>query len=535
MEPWLDRVARRLARGSGAGTTGLERVATALADGAEGPAMTRRHALKAAAAGAVALGPAAAVLAQEGSCLGPDPVCLSNAESAFETVTAGCAASPRQAGSLWSELRCHAGARRDRARARIACRVPLDTRCPPGTVCSPDGACLPAPGTPQPQPTAPPGPQPPPIVSPCGDDTPTPESVAAARAALAAGATDVALSPGGCLRYRRTLSAGEVVADEVVAGSARVRAATYAATAADGTIDFNYDGVADERMSYRLTAGAVTVEEVLLEQLAPGGAVVARQRRTLRSDAPNTVHIVHEEPHPDTGELVRREWDDVPNPETGGGRRATRRRAAACTAAQESAIRSALAQCVSQGIPCQKSHGAPHRAEAMSSFAARVQFECDTALDLVAHADGAWNPFWRPGSPTITVNPDNLAKQSAAGQAASLCHELQHFAEGMFSAHSPAVSAAPPAQRNTIDPVYACGELCFGSAPTRCHCARCLRTHKCAPACAAYADCNPDLGAECGCPCRYKVYPTRTQCEVECPSGLCCFAFRCFPFDVSCP
>jgi hypothetical protein len=40
----------------------------------------------------------------------------------------------------------------------------------------------------------------------CAQDFPTEASLLAARTAVAAGGTDVALSPGGCLRYKRSFS-----------------------------------------------------------------------------------------------------------------------------------------------------------------------------------------------------------------------------------------------------------------------------------------------------------------------------------------
>jgi hypothetical protein len=48
----------------------------------------------------------------------------------------------------------------------------------------------------------------------CAQDFPTEASLQAARTAIVAGGTDVALSPGGCLRYKRVFSGSDLTREE---------------------------------------------------------------------------------------------------------------------------------------------------------------------------------------------------------------------------------------------------------------------------------------------------------------------------------
>jgi len=380
-----------------------------------------------------------------------------------------------------------------------------------------------------------------PVVSPCSNDTPTRDSLQAARAALSRGANDVALSPRGCYRYRRTFTGGRLSSDQVVAGSKVVRRATYGSNNSSAQTDFDYDDVPEERTTYRLTSdGAANVEEVLIEQFAPRrGPLVVRQRRPRRSNAPNVVRIVHEEQDKSqpSGPFTRLEWTigpDFPDQHV-WTMNAQPLAIRACTSEEKSQYEQALGQAIEQGIRCLNRHGSTHTAAAMAAFGARGQFECDPDLErlnLIAEAKDAWNPIsFSP--PTILINPPRFRGLSATDKAKTIFHELMHFTGGAFSVHNPILQEADLERFRIIDTIYACGELCFGSNPTKCHCASCATGTIRAPQCSSYSSCNPDLGAFCLCPCRLRYYRSRTQCAVECPSGLCCFGSKCRNFDFS--
>ena len=84
--------------------------------------------------------------------------------------------------------------------------------------------------------------------------------------------------------------------------------------------------------------------------------------------------------------------------------------------------------------------------------------------------------------------------------------------------------------------------MCFPHSstplPTKCSCARCLKTDKCDQRCQIFEDCDETLSFKC--PCRRgrnagRHYPTCAACLAGCPSGLSCFGIGfCEVVSVAC-
>jgi hypothetical protein len=484
--PWIDRAARRAAASD---------APDRLTELVERRNLTRRQALKGFAAGAILAGPASSLLsspAGAASCLRPDPACAQAAELAFADALRAC-----KRDSLWSELRCRVQAQNALTTARQACRVPDHARCPAGQRCDGSGACVAGDPAPAPEePGAPVG------TGPCAGDYPTEASLVAARAALAAGAAVVDLSPGGCMRVERaggverTTVAGTVVAELVTTASG-----------ATGRRD-------DDRDGYFEATFEIGADGSEFRWRDP--ATRALKRRETRKRDGALVHVVIEE----DGEVVQQY-------KTGEHSASVARLAADpgfCGPALDAKFNDLMMKAVSRTTKCLEQRGLGDVANEMLHAALHSTIVCGPRPGAYAAAidagDGA-----RSGR--IQIDVDANAGRPVDDVIETLAHELLHYTS--LGLHDAAHTGNDDSRMEEGDRVYACSILCAGGAtslPTRCHCATCLGSDVCDERCKQDIPCsNPDMGAICPCLLRNKWYPTYRDCVEDCSSGLICFGF----------
>jgi hypothetical protein len=362
------------------------------------------------------------------------------------------------------------------------------------------------------------------VPEPCADDDVTVDSLTAARAALDAGAPAVDLSPGGCIRYVRTVDGDQLTSDTLTFAGQTEAEYVYTADGATGREDADLDGFFESDTV--LTLG--TSPEVMLElrELDPGsGEVVTREQRMGTGD---TVHVLVEQ----YGVIV--DQFDTPAEQAVGT--AAAGTAVDCDVDHFFRYLQQMMRCMERTSKCLKQHGRKDVARGILRMGMKVAIKCgDLGGDAYAHANAREAAAGR--KPEVTIDPAKADGTTADFLASTMCHELMHF--GKLGLHDPALSDNP--RRGEMDPVYACEELCgfsgLGDGPTKCHCATCLgpKTTVCDPRCAPYRDCDPQMGAICPCSANHVWYPTYTICKSECPSGISCFGYSdCLRLDRSC-
>ena len=359
----------------------------------------------------------------------------------------------------------------------------------------------------------------------CPGDNVTDESLLAARAALEGGATEVALSPGGCTTYRRTLDGDTLTSDALVVAGKTASETSYTDTEASGRRDRNLDGVFDWEAV--LTRGtdpeiAVVIRELDLES----GQEVRREERAIRGD---TVHVVVSQ----GGEIVNEFDTTVEQPD--GFVATPAAEGTECDVSQQQRYLGALSRCMPRTSKCLRDHGREDIAKEMEQAAAKVHILCGTVGGKgYAQANAREAALGR--KPTITVDTAKMDPTSEDFRASTMCHEVMHHTS--LGLHDSGLTDTP--REFDADQVKACEELCGfafpnGPKPNKCQCASCLDTGDCDPRCAGYRDCDADMGALCLCPKRHIWYPSLTICRTECPSNLGCFGFsKCASLDRSC-
>jgi hypothetical protein len=347
----------------------------------------------------------------------------------------------------------------------------------------------------------------------CLADPVTEASLAAARAAEESGATEIPLSPGGCLTYRRTLDGDAVTSETLIAGGRTDSEYTYTDAGAMGREDRNLDGVFDWEAV--LTRGTdpeilVAIRELDLQT----GAEVRREERTVRGD---TIHVVVFE----AGTIVNQFDTAVEQP---GGLVGPADTGEECDADLKKQTEKDLDRCKARTPKCFEKHGRGDLGRAVLKAGQRVEIRCADLGDALAQANAREAVFG--AKRTITINPKRMGGASEEIRTATMCHELMHFTK--LGLHDLGFKELP--RFGEFDKVTACEQLCgYGvppATPTKCQCATCLDTLVCDDRCKSYRDCKADMGAICPCPPRHIWYPTYTICKDECPSGLNCFGYR---------
>jgi hypothetical protein len=492
---WIDRAARRAAASD---------APDRLIGLVERRDLTRRQALKGFAAGALLAGPAGALLstpdARGASCLRVDPTCARDAEQAFNAAIGAC-----KRDSLWSELGCRVKAQNALTAARHACRVPDHSRCPAGRRCDGSGACVA--GDPSP---APPEDEDGPVgTGPCAHDWPSAASLAAARAASAAGAPVVDLSAGGCIRLERS---GDT--ERLTVAGAVVSELVTSATGTTTRRDDDRDGF------FEVTAKTEDGRAEIVRRDPATRAVVRRETRTIDGDE---VHVIVEE----HGEVVQQF-------KTGRAGHSSGVSASGllgydpqyCGAERDKEYNDLMNAAVQKLTACLEKKGRGDIALELMDAYARSQILCEDIEGAYAAAIDSQDGR---GYGRVVVNPGAMAELVRADQLRVMGHELLHYTS--LGLHDSAHSEAKEESRwFEGDRVYACTSLClpgysFGQ-PNKCSCATCLETNVCDGRCAEFNECqDPNLGAICPCLLRNKWYPTFEECAVDCSSGLACFGF----------
>jgi hypothetical protein len=516
---WLDALARRLARSADGRAARRADPAPATRPSERAQfGLTRRQTLQAIALGGVA-GPLTAALASPAAtsgCLVADATCVRRARSSYRARVRRCPSS-RGAGGLFAELRCRVIANTALLAAVDECRQTSDALCPAGQVCTPAGLCQSAP-TPA---------RPPEQGGLCAGDLPTGESLTAARAELAAGATDVALSPGGCVRYAVVRDGANVVEERTTfAGQLVMRLATAGATTTLA-LDGDEDGFF-ERTGTLVRGSSPELSIELLDYSPVTRALVSRERRT-RSSA--VTHVTIEEDR-GAGLQVQATYDTTPS-QGSAGRAARAASIFGCGEELERQFDNRLARCIDRWPNCLAKRGRRDLQKAMYRMYPHVKWDCeddDTDTANIATARDADEGEFK-GDPTVVINLPKWNRRSEEEQINGVCHELMHYAGSGL--HDPDTLRLPRAFE--ADPTYACTILCQGyGLANKCHCASCLRSDVCDPRCDGLPECNPDLGGMCRCDKNHTTYETYTRCVEECPSGLACAFAGCRGWDVRC-
>lgn len=342
---------------------------------------------------------------------------------------------------------------------------------------------------------------------------PTPASLDAARDAIAAGGTDVPLSPDGTLRLVRIATpAGGI---DIIArdGVPLVRwehdgdvTEMVADTDADGVPELHLTGrrapVRSAVVRYDLDGDGVIERTLTMTQVAPDGveAEIAEAGRAPIGFSAPLLQEVSAGPLPAGGAVTS----------TG------------CTAAQEAAAKTALTDALATGLQCLRDLGLDSIAKAIEGKVARdgVTVRCGGTTDC-AQIDilDSITRGLLPMSVGITLGPDFLAGSGVCTKSAMiLFHELLHLALGEI--HSPFLDRST-FEGLATDRVYSCTDLCFRpQQATKSECAKCLGVDRCDAKCAKFQD-----GSEG--PCDLFVDITGITCPRQscqccdgCPGGI---------------
>lgn len=340
------------------------------------------------------------------------------------------------------------------------------------------------------------------------DSEPTLAILDAAHDAIAAGATDVALSADGTLRFRRSATATGGI-DEIVRGAATLVRWVHDGDTTTMTSDAGGDGVAEieveaQRAPVRAAVvrydldGNGSVERTLsLTQVGADGLAV---EITLAGQAPTGF----------SAPLVQ-ETRNVAA--TGVG----------CTAGELASAQGTLTSATASGFACLRGLGLDPVAKAMEGKIAKdgVEFRCGATSGCaqVDILDGLTRGFLPT---TIGVNL-GTSFFTGAGACSNpdmvLFHELLHV--GLGEAHSPFLDRTT-FEGLATDRVYSCTDLCFRPGlATKSECGTCLGVDRCDAKCSAYADGPNDP------PCDVVVDITATTCPSTactccegCPAGV---------------
>ncbi len=318
-------------------------------------------------------------------------------------------------------------------------------------------------------------------------DFPTADSVAAARAAIAANSDDISLSPDGCRRLRLTRKNGAVVSQTFIGApfliavdpttyETHYRAATtsweYSANKTVMTSDSDADGYPEVRVE--TVPGVRTV----LERREPGDVVLSRTTTTA-SDNKLSLDIVEESLV--SGALVTVATYSVPAlqrtcldpadkplpPSTPGSAPYP-----PCGDADKDKAMKLIEKAVGEQANCLSAMGKGYAADVMLDKVVHSRFEilCTNEPDFVAGNNRGYHDLF--GDAQIVVNPI-LFTGVEGYQTATMGHELYHFVER----HDPEIEATAHGDQNVlrmIDPVYACEFACFNANATTCHLAVCM-------------------------------------------------------------
>lgn len=341
---------------------------------------------------------------------------------------------------------------------------------------------------------------------------PTPVSLDAAHDAIAAGATDVPLSPDGSLRFRRAATATGGI-DTIVRGATTLVRWVHDGDVTTMTSDDEGDGV---------------FELVVEARRAPVRGVVVTFDLTGDGDVERTVSMTQvgasgvaveiAEAGVGTTSFSAPLLQEV----RGDGVTAATVTSEGCTADQETAAKATLSTALTDGLKCLRDLGLDSIAKMLEGKVARdgVKFRCGGTSDcaqidvLDAVTKGAL-----PTSVGVTLGQGFLDGSGTCSNGPMvLFHELLHL--GLGAAHSPFLDRSK-FEGLATDAVYSCTDLCFRPAvATKSECAKCLGVDRCDPKCSGYAD-GPEGACEVFVDITSFTCPvTACQCCDVCPPGV---------------
>jgi len=342
---------------------------------------------------------------------------------------------------------------------------------------------------------------------------------------LASGATEADVSPGGCVRYIREIVNGVTTDESLMVAGRPVIVWRHESDHSTGLQDADGDGFSEWRATVERTGGNDGIWQETLSDPISGGPI----QRITYSVVGDTVHVLVEIADED-GTLAPDLEYDTSTVAVAGDSRSHRPAALPavartgfpflCGDVKEAEIRKRLREGIDEGLQCLHSAGATdlERSVTWHYMNDTIDVACYESQDDVWAGIKTWVPFLNVRS--LEVNRTNYDTALPSYQRRVLWHEILHVPLGSHMKHDEINSSNSFAGK--FDRVYACEELCYGSQPDRCICARCLGTDVCDPRCQKYNPCNTNEGALCLCPSRQKYYPDRTTCAVECPKGLAC-------------
>jgi len=374
----------------------------------------------------------------------------------------------------------------------------------------------------------------------CDGDPVTVASLDAARAALASGVNEGALSPNGCVRYRRQLdSSGRVTSQTILHAGMPVLVWNHSATQSTSAMDLDRNGCPNWRSTVR-RGSSVNNDYAVRERLEDAtGKALTRETYTRTNDV---VHVTLEEA--DSSGALRTVakfdttlFEDAPFAGAVASIAAASVTTTGCSPEQAQRLQDRLRDGVATGLTCmQHFHGGDIATTVAFNYTFRpIVIRCATLPTQVA-ARVSNRSFYDPTTDIeISVNGDRFFNNlSDYEQGKVLWHEMLHLHFGPHNKKARSLS-----RFDEYDPTTACEDLCFGPADvSKCKCASCLKTTKCDQRCAIYQNCDSNLGYICPCPTgpnAFKYFDECTDCLVACPSGLACFGFsRCSPVTVMC-
>jgi len=348
---------------------------------------------------------------------------------------------------------------------------------------------------------------------------PTLASLDAARDALAAGATDVALSPDGSLRFRRAATPTGGI-DTIVRGGTTLVRWVHDGDVTAMTSDDDGDGVPELAIDARRAPARAAVVRYDLD-----GDGSVEQTVSMTQVGADGVQVEITEagkaPVGFTTTLLQEARGDA-GPRPIGGLPAASVTTEGCTADQEAAVKASLSAAMATGIKCLRDLGLDSIAKVLEGKVARdgVKLRCGGTTDC-AQID-ILDSVTRGAVPTavgITLGNDFLNGSGLCSNGALIIfHELLHL--GFGAAHSPFLDRTK-FEGLATDSVYSCADLCFRpTQATKSQCAKCLQVDRCDAKCSAYADgsegpCDLFVDIESlACP------TTSCQCCKDCPAGV---------------
>lgn len=308
------------------------------------------------------------------------------------------------------------------------------------------------------------------------------ESLAEARAKLAAGATEAPLNADASTTYRRTVDTGAGTETEelnvkgvIVVRSIRTGDKLHIDqdTDHDGTFDWQLDAIVGPLPTDR----RVVINE---------SAVSPARRSTTMQTSVTVAHVVLEIAD-GSGWIVESEYDTTVQQPLAGGITTEN-----CTASQDTALEAATRAAITGGIACMKHYGVNDIHDQLVELMATrsINYDCTGALPGTCAEASVFDMFTNHifGSSVDIGIGATFGAGGCSNQPLVLFHEIMHLATGLSHANSGPWTTA---KARAKDRIYSCADVCMEpTKATKCECATCLRTSSADPRCAGFAACG---------------------------------------------